>query len=171
MNVGTDTKLIGVALLGAAAVLYFGYRKASRTVDELVDSAKQTVAGATAAVQSAWANNVQQPMDDANAYAQGAKWHPETRGPREPTEKERLYSDAAYSGNDPISGLPVAAGEWYSNPDALRYENEQRERGALPAYTCTNGAAFGVFPNVGMMVSDRNDLALIRQRGRIAGGR
>ena len=164
MTVGTDTKLIGVALLGAAAVLYFGYRKASGTVGGLVDSAKQTVANATAAVQSAWANNVSAPYDQGRRYG-------ETGETRQLTEKERLYGDAAYTGNDLVSGLPVADGEWYSNPEALRYENEQRERGALPAYTSTNGAAFGVFPNVGMMVSDRNDLALIRQRGRIAGGR
>ena len=166
-----ENKIIGLALLGTAALLYFGYRKASGTVGELVDSARQTVAGATAAVQTAWANNVSAPLEEARAYNQGATWHAESNGPRVPTEKQMLYSDAAYSGNDPISGLPVADGEWYSNPEAMRYENERRARGALPAYTSTNGAAFGVFPNVGMMVADRNDLQLIRQRGRIAGGR
>lgn len=64
----------------------------------------------------------------------------------------------------------MASGEWYSNQAALRYENEQRAAGTLPAYTGVNGAAFGVFPNAGTSVKRWLENNLIATRGRVVGG-
>lgn len=163
--------LIKLALLAAGVGLaVYGYKRftdafgiVGKTALDLAASAAEVADSVIVGVGSAWNNNVSAPFNAGYNYGT-------TGATRQPTEKEILYGDAGYSGNDPDSGLPVGTGEWYTNQDALRYENEQRAAGTLPAYTSTNGAAFGVFPQMGIGAALRNVLLTIQDRGRVVGG-
>lgn len=76
-------------------------------------------------------------------------WNNATGGRPAPGDPVRaaLYSDQGYAGIDAATGLAVIDGEWYSDPEARRYEYQQREAGGAPAATSINGAAFGVYPS------------------------
>lgn len=130
-----------VYLAGGAAAVYFGYRAYRRgagIVDSAVQGVKQTVAQAAAQVQHV-SNTVSNNFERGQAYM---------RGETVPlTDRQILNSDLGYAGIDPATGRRVDEGEFYSDPEALRYEYEQRQAGYAPAATSIDGAAFGVYPN------------------------
>lgn len=130
-----------VYLAGGAAAVYFGYRAYKRgagIVDSAVQGVKQTVAQAAAQVEHV-TNTVANNFERGQAYM---------RGETVPlTDRQILNSDYGYAGIDPATGRRVDEGEFYSDPEALRYEYEQRQAGYAPAATSIDGAAFGVYPN------------------------
>lgn len=160
---------INSATLKAAAIVAVGvgafllYRKATGAVGSLVEAAQQALDETAAAVKGSWNNTVGAGFEraatfNATGYSQAL------------TEKQILYGDPGYTGNDPLSGLPVIEGEWYSNEGARRYEAEQRAAGnTTPAYTSVNGAAFGLYPNM-PSAANRNLLLTLQTRGRVVGG-
>lgn len=156
------TAIKAAAVVVAGVGLYYLYVKASGKVGALLDSARQTFDETAAAAASAWQNNIVAPFEAGQLYAT-------TGQTRQLTEKERLYGDAGYTGIDPQTGLPVIDGEWYGNADARRYDVEQRERGAAPAATSINGAAFGYYPNM-PSAANRDVLLQLQTRGRVVGG-
>ena len=136
--------VIGVAALG---VLYVGWKAwtasagmvggIGRAASDAMAAAVQAYERTAAEVSSGWNNNIATPFAAGQLYAETGV---STYAPR--TDK---WSDAAYAGIDPYTGQPVDSGEWYSNPEALRYEYSQ-PAAAKPAATSTNGAAFGIYP-------------------------
>lgn len=127
-------------LAAAGVALYVGWKAYSAgtgALNDVLKSIGNTYDQAAANVSSAWNNNIATPFAAGQAYAETGI---STQGPR--TDK---WSDAAYAGLDPYTGLPVDSGEWYSNPDALRYDYQQ-PAAAKPAATTINGAAFGIYP-------------------------
>ena len=135
----TDDIKAVVLLLAIGAAGYVGWR-AYRTGRGVLETATQAAQQAAATVTSAWNNNV------ATPFAQGRLWA-ETGEVPYAGEKAFLYSDYGYTGNDPVTGQPVIEGEWYSDAEARRYTAEQIQRGAQPAATSINGAAFGFYPS------------------------
>jgi hypothetical protein len=114
----------------ALGVLYVGwqaYKRGKEAADKL---------GAIAA-------DVEQSFTQARANAES--WLANNfSAPAPVSTKAWLYSDYGYAGTD-VNGVPIIEGEWYSNPDARRYDVAQRENGTPPAATSINGAAFGVY--------------------------
>lgn len=125
---------------GGAAAVYFGYRAykgGAGLVASVVTGVKQTVAQAAAQVQHV-TNTAANSYERGQAYMRG-----ETV---KLTDRQILNSDYGYAGIDPATGRRVDDGEFYSDPEALRYEYEQRQAGYAPAATSIDGAAFGVYP-------------------------
>lgn len=125
-----------LALAAVAAVGYLAWRARQQGVD-LAASVTQLVDQTKADITSAWRNNVTGPIERGQQIADGTLYT---------GSKAWLYSDFGYTGNDPATGKPVIEGEWYGDAISRRYEAEQRARGAAPAATSINGAAFGIYP-------------------------
>ena len=144
MKAPTQTQItLGLFIVAGLGLLYAA-KKASGAVSSVTDAAAkagawavQTVEQAQGDLSSLVGNNIIGPWQRGQDFNNGVAPFV--------SSKAFLYSDANYTGNDVASGLPIMAGEWANNPDALRYEQAQRERGATPGYTSTNGAAFGFY--------------------------
>lgn len=161
MNPRAVLMVAGVAAVGYVA--WRGYKAGagiSQAATQAWNDAAQFVEQGAANVQSAVANTVTGPFQQGQAYA-------ETGERPYAGSKAWLYSDYAYTGNDPATGAPVLSGEWYGDAEARRYDAAQIEHGTPPAATSINGAAFGVYPSAGIRnaeVNDRRQIDRIMER-------
>lgn len=137
MKINPVYVLGAVAGTSAAFFAYRAYKSGAGIAGAVVAGVKQTVAQAGAQVQHV-VNTSSSAFDRGQAFMSGETVPLTTR--------QALYSNAGYAGLDPATGQPVGAGEWYANPDAMRYDYGQRQAGYVPPATTINGAAFGVYP-------------------------
>lgn len=118
-----------LALAGVAVLGWLGWR------------AYRAVSGSAGAFIAGAAESVEQGAADVSQWFGNAFSAPAVQ-----SWKAALYSDESYTGADPATGQIPTDGEWFGNESARRYEYEQRDKGAAPAATSNNGAAFGIYP-------------------------
>lgn len=135
MKIGIRESAVLLGAVAAAYVVYRGYKFGGGAVQAVKDSAEKVQAVAI----NAWRENISAPFQRGQDYANGV-----TVQGGDPV-RAALYSNAGYAGLDDQTGMPVDSGQWYLNPDALRYDNAQRDNGTPPAATSIDGAAFGVY--------------------------
>ena len=135
MKIGIRESAVLLGACVAAYLVFRGYKFGGQAVQVIKDTAEKVQANAV----HVWRENVSTPYQRGQDFANGV---PVLGG--DPV-RAALYGNSGYAGLDDKTGLPVDSGEWYSNPDALRYDNEQRDNGQPPGATSINGAAFGVY--------------------------
>ena len=171
MKGATQSIMAAAAVAAAALGAWYVYRRGADGLAMLATDAKQAAAQAVATAQGVWQNTIAAPFEQGQQFVSTGQVanpvNPATGLRVSATEKQAIYGN--YDGFDPFTGRELKKGDWYGDAAAHLYENDQRERGALPAATSNDGAAFGIYPSI-QTVNQRNALLTLQTRGRVVGG-
>lgn len=163
MKAPTQTQVtLGLSIVAALGLVY-AFTKAKGALGGVLDNAKQALDETVAGVTESYINNIAEPFRQGQIFG--------TTGERKVlTDKQILYGDSGYTGNDGASGQPVITGEWYASPEARRYEADLLKTAPQVKPVGVNGLTSGYYnPNV-MTAERRNQLLLMQTRGRVVGG-
>jgi hypothetical protein len=130
--------LVGVGLLVGGMLAWQAYQKGAGLLSGAAQAVSQAVEQGAANVQSAWVNNVSGPFQQGQDYM--------ANGGVSAVQSINQYNHSDYGYTGEVGGQIITDGEWYSDAQSRRYDAEQLARGATPAATSNNGAAFGVYP-------------------------